>query len=119
MSNARIVIVLFILSEVPVAWYAAQAAWRYRSIQTGRRSLTGITVGVALAIYGIARLMALTTAMQYGALMSSCLRELEARSLMQTVTQTTAIYIFAFAFTGDDHPGWIRRGVNKIIGKAQ
>lgn len=116
-TNTRIIIILFIISEIPAAWYGAQGAWRSLSKATQRRTVVGMLAGIALAIYGIARLMSLTTNWQYGTLISTCLQEIETRSLVQAVTQAVPSWIFAFAFTGDDRPGIVRRGVNRIVSK--
>jgi hypothetical protein len=117
MSSTRIIIVLFIVSEIPAAFYGAIGAWKSLSKTTGKRTIVGMLAGISLTIYGIARLMSLTTNMQYGAVISDCLREIEARSLVQAVTQAVPSWIFAFAFTGDDRPGVIRRGINTIVFK--
>lgn len=117
MSPIRIIIVLFILSEIPAVFYGAIGAWRSRSNRTKRRTVVGMLAALALVIYGIARLMALTTSMQYGPLLTGCLRELEPRSLIQAVTQASGSWVFAFAFTGDDQPGWFRSRVNAFVGR--
>lgn len=116
-SNTRIIIFLFILSEIPAAWYGAVGAWRSLSKTTNKRTVVGMLAGIALAIYGVARLMALTTNWQYSGLITNCLREIETRSLVQSVTQSIAIWILAFAFTGDDRPGFVRRGVTTVVFK--
>lgn len=119
MSNIRIIIVLFIVSEIPVAIYGGIGAWRSRSKLTDRRTIVGMEAAIALWVYALARLMALTTAMQYGSLITSCLREIESRALAQAVTQAVAIWIIAFAFTGDDKPGWFRKRVRNLVSKWQ
>ena len=119
MSPTRIIIVLFILSEIPAAFYAGVGAWRSISKITGTRTIVGMETALALWIYGIARLMSLTTNMQYGGLITACLRDIEARSLVQAVTQAFAVWILAFAFTGDDKPGWFRRHVRTAFGRFQ
>jgi len=119
MSPIRIIIVLFIVSEIPAAFYGGIGAWRSQSKITKKRTVVGMETGIALWIYGVARLMALTTAMQYGQLVTWCLREIETRSLVQAVTQAVAIWIIAFAFTGDDNPGWFRAHVRRAFGRFQ
>jgi hypothetical protein len=120
MSNTRIILVLFILSEIPAAWYAAQAAWRRPSAKTNKRTIMGMIVGIALTIYGLGRLVAIFTNLKFGRHLSACLtEELETRSLIQGATQALAIWIFAFAFTADDRPSWPRRQVNALMGKLQ
>jgi len=119
MSPIRIIIVLFIVSEIPAAFYGGVGAWRSRSKTTDKRTIVGMETGIALWIYGVARLMSLTTAMQYGNLITICLREIESRSLVQSVTQAVAIWILAFAFTGDDNPGWFRRHVRTFFSRWQ
>lgn len=119
MSATRIVIVLFILSEIPAAFYGGKGAWSSVSSTTKRRTLVGMEAGIAMWIYGVARLMSLTTNMQYGDLITNCLRDIETRSLIQAITQATAIWVLAFAFTGDDNPGWFRTRVRKLVSKWQ
>lgn len=119
MSATRIIIVLFIISEIPAAFYGAKGAWSSLSSKTNKRTIVGMECGVALAVYGVARLMSLTTNMQYSALITSCLREIESRTLVQAVTQAVAIWILAFAFTGDNRPGWCRQRVRTLVSKWQ
>jgi hypothetical protein len=119
MSTTRIIIILFILSEIPVAFYGAKGAWSSLSATTGKRTIAGMESGIALTIYGMARLMALTTNMQFSNLITSCLREIETRSLVQAVTQALAVWILAFAFTADSRPGWLRRHVRGVVSKWQ
>ena len=119
MTPTRIIIVLFILSEIPAAFYGGIGAWRSTSKNTGKRTIVGMEAGIALWIYAAARLMSLTTNMQYGQIITSCLRDIETRSLVQAVTQAVALWIIAFAFTGDDRPGWFRRHVRATVSKWQ
>lgn len=119
MSASRIIIILFIVSEIPAAFYGGKGAWSSLSNKTGKRTIIGMECGVALWIYGVARLMSLTTNMQYSDLIGSCLREIESRSLAQAVTQAVAIWILAFAFTGDNRPGWCRQRVRVLVSRWQ
>ena len=119
MSNTRVAIIIFIISEIPAAIYGGVGAWRSRSKLTDKRTIVGMETGIALWIYAVARLMSLTTAMQYGALITTCLRDIETRGLVQAIIQATAIWIMAFAFTGDDRPGWFRAHVRSFFSRWQ
>ncbi len=119
MTVTRIIIVLFILSEIPAAFYGGKGAWSSLSSKTNKRTLVGMETGIAMWIYGVARLMSLSTNMQYSSLITNCFRDIETRSLVQAVTQAIAIWILAFAFTGDDHPGWFRQRVRTLVSKWQ
>lgn len=120
MSNTRIVLVLIIVTEFLIAWYAAQAAWRRPSKHTNKRTVMGMIVGIGLALYGVGRLFAIATNLKFGRHLSQCLTDdLETRSIIQGVIQATAIWIFALAFTADDRPWWLRRKVNELFGRLQ
>lgn len=116
MSNTRIVIVLFILSESLVAFYAAQSLWRSRSQRDGKRTTLGILVALGCVIYGVGQSIAFFNSFKYAKEIAGCLPPaLELRSLISSAVRCAGWWTFALTFAGGNNPGPIRRRINLAL----